>query len=96
MDAIDILLEHKQPDSKHSSAWIEYALPRSAKISLEMYDAGGEKLATLLEEKKAAGSYSFDLNAGKPKNKSGSYFCRFAAYDDAERLFYVNVKKLTL
>lgn len=96
MKSRDITLKHGLPDAKHTSAWLQYELPREAKIALEVYDMTGEKLATLLDEKKAAGEHEFDFNQQRQKFSAGSYYCRFAAYDDAERLFYVTVNKMAL
>ena len=96
MKSADIQLKHGIPDTQHASAWIEYDLPQPAKIALEVYDMTGERLVTLLDEKKPAGAHSYDFTTQKQKLNAGSYYCRFAAYDDAERLFYVSVNKLAL
>ena len=92
MKPADIHLKHGNPDTRHASPWIEYDLPQPAKIALEVYAMSGEKLITLLDEEKPAGAHSFDF--ATQKLTAGSYYCRFAAYDNAERLFYVSVNKL--
>jgi hypothetical protein len=92
----DIQIQHGLPDAKHPSAWLHYELPQEAKIALEVYDMAGEKLATLVDEKKPAGKHEYDFNMQRQRLTAGSYYCRFAAYDDAERLFYVSVNKLAL
>ena len=75
---------------------IEYSLPISAKIVLEVYDNSGEKMLTLLNEQKKPGNHTFDFNKVSTDLPHGTYFYRFAAFDDAYHMRYVNVRKLTI
>jgi hypothetical protein len=57
---------------------IRYALPKTADISLMLYDAAGKLRAVLDQGRKAAGEYSatFDLRPSRFNFTSGIYFVR--------------------
>ncbi|MDD5529350.1 MAG: T9SS type A sorting domain-containing protein [bacterium] len=54
------------------STVISYKIPIMSKVSLAIYDISGSCVKTLLDEEKAAGSYSINLNA--KELKAGIYF----------------------
>ena len=67
---------------------IEFALPKSAKVSLLVYNLLGENIATLLNEDKEAGFYDVQFDASN--FSSGIYIFRLAAGD------FIQTKKMTL
>jgi photosystem II stability/assembly factor-like uncharacterized protein len=62
---------------------IRYALPVGAKVSLEVFNLKGERVAVLVEEEQGAGEYSVSFGPGARGARaglaSGIYFYRFRA-----------------
>jgi len=54
---------------------IDYSLPVDAKVTIEVYNLLGQKVATLLNGTERAGMHTVSWNAGKCS--SGMYFARF-------------------
>jgi hypothetical protein len=66
-------LGQNYPNPFNPSTTIRYDLPKSADISLKVYDVLGGEVATLAEGRKDAGSYQVQWN---PTVASGIYFVR--------------------
>jgi len=67
------------PNPFNPSATIEYALPSDGNVTIEIYDAIGRKVATLLSEYRSAGYHSvtwLGKDEGGTAVASGVYFCR--------------------
>jgi hypothetical protein len=65
------------PNPFNPSTTIDYALPRASFVSIRIYDALGQEVATLVGEEKPAGKHSAIFDAsGLP---SGAYLCRLQA-----------------
>ena len=67
---------------------IKYALSRTSKVHLEIFDVSGRKVKTLIDEEKGPGLYTMRWTA--EENPSGIYFVRFVAGN------YKEMKKLIL
>ncbi|NOX19386.1 MAG: T9SS type A sorting domain-containing protein, partial [Chlorobi bacterium] len=52
----------------NTSTKIEYSLPEESFVNITIYDMLGKKIAQLVSEKKAAGNYVIDFNAGNLSN----------------------------
>lgn len=76
------------PNPFNPTTTIRYALPRSAKVVLVVYDVLGRKAMELVNETKAAGFYEVPLNASRLA--SGTYFYRLQAGE------YVETKKMVV
>lgn len=76
------------PNPFASRAAIGYALPRTTRVSLNIYDVLGTLVEILINEEKHPGCYEISWDAKKFPN--GIYFVRFQAGD------YQEVKKLIL
>ncbi|MCS6989719.1 MAG: right-handed parallel beta-helix repeat-containing protein [Chloroherpetonaceae bacterium] len=91
-DAIDIdaglpqrfSLEQNYPNPFNPTTTIGYVLPLASDVRLEIFDALGRKVATLVEARQDAGSYSFSLDASRYGLSSGVYFYRLRAKDFSE------------
>ncbi|MDZ7316490.1 MAG: right-handed parallel beta-helix repeat-containing protein [candidate division KSB1 bacterium] len=81
-------LYQNYPNPFNSITIIRYELPKSSRISLELFDILGRKMETLVNKVQAAGVYELSFNA--EKLPSGIYFCRLRA--DA----YVKTVKMIL
>ena len=81
------LLFQNYPNPFNPSTMVRYYVPRASDVSLTVFNVVGERVATLVEEWREAGSYQVQWSANVP---SGVYFCRFKA----ER--FVETKKMIL
>ena len=67
---------------------INYQIPKSAKVILNIYDVNGKLVTTLVNGVQDAGKYSVEWKAGN--NASGVYFYRINAGS------FTDVKKMIL
>jgi subtilisin family serine protease len=81
-------LEQNYPNPFNPTTVISYELPALSSVVLKVYDVLGREVATLVNEKKAAGTYSVTWNASSMS--SGVYFYRLQAGE------YSETKKLLL
>ena len=80
-------LGQNYPNPFNPSTTISYSLPKSANVTLKVFNTLGQLVATLVNERKDAGSYQIQWNAAVP---SGIYFYRLQAGE------YVETKKMVL
>ncbi len=66
------ILEQNYPNPFNPSTSINYQLRSSNFVSLKVFDIMGKEVATLVNQKQNAGSYSVDFNAGNLS--SGIYY----------------------
>ncbi len=70
----DIHLSQNYPNPFNPTTRIEYQLPQAGQVRLSIYDALGQLVESLIDQKQPPGHYSLEWNAaGKP---SGAYFYR--------------------
>ena len=82
-------LQQNYPNPFNPSTTIAYGVPKTGKVTLEVFDILGRKVATLLNgENKTAGRYTLNFNASNLA--SGMYIYRLRAGN------VVMIKKLTL
>jgi hypothetical protein len=67
---------------------ISYSIPKSSEVNLTVYDILGQKVASLVNEKQDAGSYSVDFDASSLS--SGVYYYKIETGD------FTSIKKMTL
>jgi spore germination protein YaaH len=80
-------LGQNYPNPFNPTTVINYQIPVSGKVSLKIYDLLGKEVANLVDEEKAAGSYSVEFTG---KISSGVYFYTLRAGEFAE------TKKMTI
>lgn len=78
-------LSSAYPNPFNAQTTIKYSLPKSADVSIEIYDILGRKVETLVSERQSAGEHSIIWNAKEAT--SGVYFYRIKAgeYSDIKR-----------
>ena len=84
----EFALEQNYPNPFNPTTTINYSVPRTAVVTLKVYDILGREIATLVNEEKPAGNYSVNFNASNLS--SDIYFYRMQAGT------FVETKKLTL
>lgn len=72
-------LDQNYPNPFNPSTTIEFALPKDARVSLDVYNVIGQRVASLVNEVRQAGYHSVQFNAGQLA--SGLYIYRIAAGD---------------
>lgn len=78
----DYVLKQNYPNPFNPSTIIEFALPKSAFVTLTVYNLRGEQVATLLAEQRQAGVHQFNWNASGLS--SGVYLYRLEAGEFAQ------------
>lgn len=81
-------LSQNYPNPFNPSTKLEFGIPEEGLVSLKVYDALGNELATLVNENKTAGRYTVNFNASNLS--SGVYFYKLNAGN------FTDVKKMTL
>jgi len=70
-------LEQNYPNPFNPSTTINFSIPVEAFVTLDVYNAIGQKVASLVNEDKSAGTYNVDFNASNLT--SGIYFYKISA-----------------
>ncbi len=83
-------LSQNYPNPFNPSTKINYELPITNNVSLKVYDALGNEIETLVNEKQNAGSYSVDFNAASLP--SGIYFYKLVTEKFSETKKMILVK----
>jgi hypothetical protein len=63
---------------------ISYTIPSDSKVSLKIYNASGQAVATMFEGTKKAGSYTDNFNASRFSN--GFYYCKLVAISNGKQV----------
>ena len=81
-------LQANYPNPFNPMTRIDYSLPFDSKVSIQIFDALGREVITLVNDNQKAGYYTIDFNASNLS--SGIYFYRMIASD------FVAIKKMLL
>jgi hypothetical protein len=84
----DYKLKQNFPNPFNPSTNIEFYLPEAGKIKLEVFNQLGEKVKTIIDERRSAGSHSAEFKADDLS--SGIYYYRLTADK------FVQTKKMAL
>jgi hypothetical protein len=88
-------LSQNYPNPFNPTTKINYSLPNDSRVTLEVYDIIGERVAQLINEVQSAGYYT--VNFGKSSNNisSGIYIYKLTAEDNTGKSFS-SIKKMML
>lgn len=81
-------LSQNYPNPFNPTTVVRYGLPKDARVSLEVYNVLGQKVAVVVNEEQKAGFYEVSVNA--IQWSSGVYFYRLTAGD------FIETKKMQL
>ena len=82
------VLRQNYPNPFNPSTVIGYQLPKETYVSLTIYNTLGERVATLVDERKNAGTYQVEW---RPRVSSGMYYFRLQAgeFVETKKLVYI-------
>lgn len=86
----EFLLLQNYPNPFNPSTTIKYSLPELSKVKLFIYNLLGEKVKTLIDEEKPAGSYNVEFTIQNLELSSGVYFYQLQAGS------FIETKKMIL
>ena len=91
-------LNQNYPNPFNPSTKISYSLPFDSKVTLDVYNIIGEKVAQLVSQEQPAGYYSVDFsNSSINKSlSSGVYLYRINAIDKSTGKDFSSIKKMVL
>ncbi len=75
-----VLLETNYPNPFNPQTTIPYVLPKATKVTLEVYNAIGQRVETLVDTYQNAGSHEVQWDAGA--HSSGIYYYKLTAGDE--------------
>ena len=75
---------------------IEFELPVSCHVNLEVYSIAGELITKLAEGERASGYYNLELNSLKYNLSSGVYIYRLRAVESLTEEVFTSIKKMVL
>ena len=81
-------LDQNHPNPGWGETFVPFALPRTARVTLRLYDASGRRIATVLDEERPAGFYVETLDVSRLPG--GIYFYELRAGS------FVKVRKLVV
>ncbi len=81
---VEFSLEQNYPNPFNPATVIRFSLPHHGKVKLEIFDALGKKIATLVNKTMQAGTYKVKFNASKLS--SGVYYYRLEETNDFSNL----------
>ena len=85
-------ISQNYPNPFNPTTKIDFDLPYDSKVSMKLYDISGREVMTLLNETKAAGYYTVQMNGNDLS--SGMYFYRINAEGNGQN--YIMTKKAVL
>ena len=82
-------LSNNYPNPFNPSTTIEYQIPRSGLVLLEIYDVLGREVAALVNEEKPAGSYNITFNASRLPSGIYLYKLRSGNYAESKKMMLI-------
>lgn len=85
---LEFMFEQNFPNPFNPCTKIKYYVPQLSQIQIKVFDVLGNKVATLIEDEKSAGTYELNWNVGNLP--SGVYFYMFQTGN------FIQTKKMLL
>jgi hypothetical protein len=89
-------MSQNYPNPFNPSTKIDYQVPADSRVTIELYSISGQRVATLVNEDKSAGyyTYSFSPGAASPALASGMYVYRLISRGNGPDNAFTSVKKM--
>jgi hypothetical protein len=87
-------LKQNYPNPFNPSTKIEFQLVNTSQVNLDVYDALGRKVSSLVNEKLNSGTFSYDFNA--VGLTSGVYFYKLSATEIVSGKNFIDTKSMIL
>ena len=78
----DFVLNQNYPNPFNPSTTINFSIPLTSRVKLEVFNSIGEKIQTLVDSELSAGRYNYEWNAANVN--SGVYFYRLQTAENVE------------
>ena len=93
---VQFTLEQNFPNPFNPSTKINYTLPFSSKVTLDVYNITGQRIGQLVNEEQPAGYYSLDFNSSSLNRtiSSGVYFYQINAVNKDAGNIFSSIKKM--
>ncbi len=85
-------LSQNYPNPFNPSTEIKFSIPQNSHVKLELFNALGEKVATLINEEMSAGSHNYQLSISNYQLSSGVYFYKLQSGNFAETKKMILIK----
>ncbi len=84
-------LAQNYPNPFNPSTVVQYQLAQASDVKLELFDALGRKIATLVNARQSAGMHSYTLNAAQFNLSSGVYLYRLqtGTFVEAKKMLFL-------
>ncbi len=87
--AADYRLYQNYPNPFNPATSIRYDLPKSGKVTLDVYNVLGQHVKTLVDDYKSAGTYSVTFDAGNLSSGVYIYELRVDSFREMKRMIYL-------
>ncbi len=98
LDVVDLTIPEKFilyqnfPNPFNSQTKIKFAIPKSVRASIKVYDILGRQITELINDEKMPGFYELNFDASKYNLASGVYFVRFESKEFYQTIKLVYIK----
>ncbi len=96
LNPAEFSMQQNYPNPFNPITKIEFELPVSCHVNLEVYSITGELITKLAEGERASGYYSLELNSLKHNLSSGVYIYRLRAVESLTGKVFTSIKKMVL
>ena len=83
-------MSQNAPNPFTHSTTITYSIPEQQNVSIELFDLGGRKIKTLVNEVKTPGTYTVEFVM--PESRTFAFICSMLAGPYAKRIKMVSVQ----
>ncbi|MCB0722050.1 MAG: choice-of-anchor B family protein [Ignavibacteriae bacterium] len=88
----NFVLSQNYPNPFNPSTKISFSIPTNSVVSLKVFDISGKEVATIVNDRRDAGTYEVTFDAGKYGLTSGVYFYKLTTPEHSETKRMILVK----
>ncbi len=91
-----LLISSINPNPIKGSARISYNLPKDGFVSIEILNAAGKRISTLVNTQQVAGTYNAVFNSNTVKNIAGTYFYKITVTGKNNEVLLTETKQMVV